>query len=64
MFGGLFPVPENWDQSSPHNLSRYTLKSNSNEYKFVADNFHETLPSSEIVQIERIQNRRKCELYL
>ncbi|CAF2818262.1 unnamed protein product [Rotaria sp. Silwood2] len=61
--GGIFPLPEYWDQSSPYNLSRYTLQPDTEEYKFVADNFHNTLPSNEIVQIERIQNRRWYRQY-
>ncbi|CAF0814856.1 unnamed protein product [Rotaria sordida] len=60
---GIFPLPDYWDQSSLHNLSRYILQPNTEEYKFVADNFHKTLPSNQIVQIERIQNRRWYRQY-
>ncbi len=55
----MFPYPDTWDQSSPYNLSRYILQSNTEEYKFVAGKFQETLKANPIIQIERIQNRRK-----
>ncbi|CAF0857782.1 unnamed protein product [Adineta steineri] len=55
--------PETWNHSSLYNLSRYILEPTSEEYKFVANNFHRTLPSNEIVQIERIQNRRWYRQY-
>ncbi len=59
MSGNNFTLPENWDGLSPKNLTRYTLDPGTEEYRFVADNFHKTLPTNQIAQIERIQNRRK-----
>ncbi|UJR28929.1 hypothetical protein I4U23_010148 [Adineta vaga] len=56
-------VPEQWDQSSTSNLARYTLDPESEEYKSIADNFHKTLPTCKINQIERIQNRRWFRQY-
>jgi hypothetical protein len=55
--GSIFPFPEHWDLTSPNNLSRYVLEQDSAEYIFVAENFHKTL-QNQIVQIERVQNRR------
>ncbi len=57
-FGGIFPVPPHWDPS-PYNVTRHTLTADTDEYKFAEGKFHETLPKNQIVQIERIQNRRK-----
>ena len=55
----LVTVPEHWDESSTQNLARYVLDPVSDEYQAIATNFHKTLPTSKINQIERIQNRRK-----
>lgn len=51
--------PENWDLSSLENVTRYPVIPDTTEYKFVSDKFLETLPSSRILGVERIQNRRK-----
>ncbi|UJR20710.1 hypothetical protein I4U23_023831 [Adineta vaga] len=63
VFSGSHSFPHTWNKSSPYNLSRYTLEPSSEEYKYVADNFHKSLPSNVIVEIERIQNRRWYRQY-
>ncbi|CAF1654772.1 unnamed protein product [Adineta ricciae] len=59
----LVTIPEHWDQSSTQNLARYVLDPVSDEYQAIATNFHKTLPTSKINQIERIQNRRWFRQY-
>ncbi|CAM4799545.1 unnamed protein product [Rotaria magnacalcarata] len=62
-FGDIFSLPQHWDPSSLNNLSRHLLDPRTEEYKFIADKFHSTLPSNRIVRIERIQNRRWYRQY-
>lgn len=56
-----FPDTWTWNASAMNNLSIHNLPPNGNEYKMVSDKFHQTLPSNQIVKIERIQNRREYE---
>jgi hypothetical protein len=57
-------LPEHWDDSAPKNVTRFDLEPGTQEYQFVADNFHKTLPQNEIVKIQRIQNRREYRSYI
>ncbi|CAF3665687.1 unnamed protein product [Rotaria sordida] len=63
VFGTIYSLPKHWDLSALNNLTRYILDLETEEYKFVANNFHQTLPLNQIVQIERIQNRRWYRQY-
>ncbi|CAF0939565.1 unnamed protein product [Rotaria sordida] len=63
VFGTIYSLPKHWDLSALNNLTRYILDPETEEYKFVANNFHQTLPLNQIVQIERIQNRRWYRQY-
>ncbi|CAF4587409.1 unnamed protein product [Rotaria sp. Silwood1] len=63
VFGVIHTFPKHWDLSSLDNLTRYILDHTTEEYKFVANKFHKTLPSNHIIQIERIQNRRWYRQY-
>lgn len=56
-----FPDTWTWNKEAMNNLSIHNLQKNSEEYRFVSAKFHETLPSNQIVKIERIQNRRKYQ---
>ncbi|CAF0793658.1 unnamed protein product [Adineta ricciae] len=62
-FYGAYPFPHTWNRSSPYNISRYDLEPSSDEYQYVAEKFRKSLPSNEIVGIERIQNRRWFKQY-
>ncbi|CAF1389947.1 unnamed protein product [Adineta steineri] len=52
-----------WNSPFTKNLTRYSLNINTEEYRFVADNFYKTLSSYQIIKIERIQNRRWYRQY-
>ncbi|CAF4364641.1 unnamed protein product, partial [Rotaria sp. Silwood2] len=63
VFGITYSFPKHWDLSLLNNLTRYILDVETEEYKFVANKFYKTLSSNQIVQIERIQNRRWYRQY-
>ncbi len=59
ILGGTSHFPETWDLSAVENLTTYILQPNTDEYNFVREKFVRTLSAYPIVEIMRIQNRRK-----
>ncbi|CAF3837553.1 unnamed protein product [Adineta steineri] len=53
-----FLLSDCWNSPFTKNLTRYSLNIDTEEYRFVADNFYKALSSYQIIKIERIQNRR------
>ncbi|CAF0740012.1 unnamed protein product [Adineta steineri] len=61
--GDNFLLSDCWNSRFTKNLTRYSLNIDTEEYRFVADNFYKTLSSYQIIKIERIQNRRWYRQY-
>ncbi|CAF4055298.1 unnamed protein product [Adineta steineri] len=61
--GDNFLLSDCWKSPLTKNVTRYSLNIDTEEYRFVADNFYKTLSSYQIIKIERIQNRRWYRQY-
>ncbi|XP_076862538.1 protein mono-ADP-ribosyltransferase PARP12-like isoform X2 [Brachyhypopomus gauderio] len=64
-FRNLKALPSHWDKTNmpESGFKRVLINSTTNEYKKIADLFHQTMTESNVKSIERVQNRDLWEIY-